>query len=76
MANLVQSRRSFYVENVVDRIEAVSTVFMGLTIGCARCHDHKFDPISMTDYYGLFAFLNNGEDKGNDPGGLHKVPFQ
>ena len=66
----------FYVENTVDRVETVSTVFMGLTVGCARCHDHKFDPVTMADFYGLFAFLNNGEDPGVDPEGLHQFPLQ
>ena len=65
----------FYVENVVDRIETVSTALMGLTMGCARCHDHKFDPITMRDFYSLFAYLNNGQDKGTDPPGLHKQPW-
>jgi len=65
----------FYVENTVDRVETVSTVFMGLTVGCARCHDHKFDPVTMADFYGLFAFLNNGEDPGVDPEGLHQFPY-
>ena len=65
----------FYVENVVDRIETVSTAMMGITIGCARCHDHKFDPFSMRDFYSLFAYFNNGQDKGVDPGGLHARPW-
>ena len=65
----------FYVENVVDRIETVSTALMGLTMGCARCHDHKFDPITMRDFYSLFAYLNNGQEKGTDPRGLHKNPW-
>ena len=64
----------FYVENVVDRIETVSTAMLGITIGCARCHDHKFDPFSMRDFYSLFAYFNNGQDKGVDPGGLHARP--
>ena len=65
----------FYVENVVDRIETVSTALMGMTMGCARCHDHKFDPITMRDFYSLFAYLNNGQEKGTDPRGLHKNPW-
>ena len=43
----------FYVENVIDRVETTSAVWLGLTTGCARCHDHKIDPISIEDYYGL-----------------------
>ena len=48
-----------YVRNVVDRVETTGTVFLGLTVGCARCHDHKFDPIKTKEFYQLFAFFNN-----------------
>jgi hypothetical protein len=48
-----------HVRNVTDQVDTNGTVFMGLTIGCARCHDHKFDPIRARDYYQLFAFFNN-----------------
>ncbi|MDP6763906.1 MAG: PSD1 and planctomycete cytochrome C domain-containing protein [Planctomycetota bacterium] len=48
-----------YVRNVVDRVNTIGTVFMGMTIGCAACHDHKFDPITQREYYGLFGFFNN-----------------
>ena len=45
-------------QNALDDItETTGLVFLGLTIGCARCHDHKFDPIPQTDYYGLQAFF-------------------
>ncbi|MFN7938905.1 MAG: PSD1 and planctomycete cytochrome C domain-containing protein, partial [Bryobacteraceae bacterium] len=54
----------FHVENIVDRISTVGTVWMGLTVGCARCHDHKFDPLTMRDFYGLFAFFNNVPEVG------------
>jgi mono/diheme cytochrome c family protein len=49
----------FRVEAVADRVNTTATVFLGLTIGCARCHDHKFDPLTTKEYYQLFAFLNN-----------------
>jgi hypothetical protein len=48
-----------YVRNVVDQVDTNGTVFLGLTVGCARCHDHKYDPIRSKDYYQLFAFFNN-----------------
>ena len=52
------------VEYVADRVETTSTVWMGLTVGCARCHDHKYDPISQEEYYRFFAFFNNVPERG------------
>jgi hypothetical protein len=54
----------FRVEYVADRVHAFGAVFLGLTVECARCHDHKFDPISMDEYYQLFAFFNNIDEAG------------
>lgn len=54
----------FRVEYVADRAETTSTVWLGLTMGCARCHDHKYDPISQRDFYRMFAFFNNVPEKG------------
>jgi hypothetical protein len=54
----------YRVEYVADRIETTGTVWLGLTIGCARCHDHKYDPITQREYYRLFAFFNNGPESG------------
>lgn len=48
-----------YVRNVMDRIDTNGTVFFGMTLGCAKCHEHKYDPISMKEYYQIFAFFNN-----------------
>ncbi len=55
----------FRVEYIVDRVETVSTVWMGLTTGCARCHDHKYDPISQREFFSLFAFFNQTPEPGN-----------
>ena len=56
----------YQVEYVADRVDTTANVFMGLTVGCARCHDHKFDPISQKDYYRFFAFFNTIAEKGLD----------
>ena len=56
----------FQAKNTFDRVDTTSTVFMGLTVACARCHDHKYDPIKHKDYYGLFAFFNSTADKPLD----------
>jgi mono/diheme cytochrome c family protein len=54
----------FLAEAVADRVETTSTIWLGLTVGCARCHDHKYDPLSQKDYYRLFAFFNNTSENG------------
>jgi hypothetical protein len=54
----------YAVEYVVDRVETTATVWLGLTIGCARCHDHKFDPITQREFYQLYAFFNNVPERG------------
>ncbi len=56
----------FEVEYVVDRVDTTATVWLGLTAGCARCHDHKYDPVSQREYYQLYAFFNNVPEKGID----------
>ncbi|MDG1894900.1 MAG: PSD1 and planctomycete cytochrome C domain-containing protein [Fuerstiella sp.] len=48
-----------HVRNVVDRVVTTGTVFMGLTLDCTRCHDHKFDPLTMKDFYSLYAYFNS-----------------
>ena len=65
--------QEFFVESVVDRVSTTGTVWLGLTVGCARCHDHKFDPIKQKEFYQLFAYFNSiaesgiGQKTGNTP---------
>ena len=51
---------------IKDRVSTVGTVFLGLTVACAECHDHKFDPVSQRDYYQLYAYFNSVPEKGLD----------
>jgi len=60
------------VENVFDRAETTATVWMGLTMTCCRCHDHKFDPILQKEYYGFYAFFNNTSEDGRGRSGAAK----
>ncbi|MDG2223006.1 MAG: PSD1 and planctomycete cytochrome C domain-containing protein [Rubripirellula sp.] len=61
--------------NVIDRVTAVSTSFMGLTVQCAVCHDHKYDPITSRDFYQLYAFFNN-IDANPETGGRSGSDFK
>lgn len=63
-------QEEFRVQAVFDRVETTGAIWLGLTVGCARCHSHKYDAISQREYYRLFAFLNNGNEV-ND----HSVPI-
>ena len=53
-------------EEVVDRTATVGTVWLGLTVGCAQCHDHKYDPVSQKDFYRLFSFFNSADEANID----------
>ncbi len=64
----------YQVEYVVDRVEATSSAFMGLTMGCARCHSHKFDPITHKEFYQFFAFFNSVPEQGLDGRTGNAVP--
>lgn len=63
----------FRVEYVTDRTNTLGTALLGLTLGCAKCHDHKYDPVSQKDYYSLFAFFNSTFEKGGPNYGDEKV---
>lgn len=63
------------VEYVADRVETLGTTWLGLTIGCARCHDHKYDPISQAEFYELFAYFNNVPEWGLGPNNGNSPPF-
>jgi mono/diheme cytochrome c family protein len=65
----------FAVEYVVDRVETTSTTWMGLTMGCARCHEHKFDPISQTEFYELYDFFNRLSEEGKGRRAGNERPF-
>ena len=54
----------YLTEYVADRVETTSTVWLGLTMACARCHDHKYDPLTQKDYYQMFAYFNNLDEYG------------
>jgi mono/diheme cytochrome c family protein len=55
-------KEQFRVESVVDRVNTTGTVWLGLTIGCCRCHDHKYDPLTQREFYQIFAFFNNQDE--------------
>ncbi|HET7216819.1 MAG TPA: DUF1553 domain-containing protein [Vicinamibacterales bacterium] len=65
----------YQVEYVMDRVEATSSAFMGLTMGCARCHAHKYDPITHKEFYQFYAFFNNVPEKGLDGRTGNAAPF-
>ena len=59
----------------VDRVNTTAQVWLGLTMACSQCHDHKFDPLTMVDYYRMFAYFNTLGDKGSDGNaGINAIP--
>jgi Protein of unknown function (DUF1553)/Protein of unknown function (DUF1549)/Planctomycete cytochrome C len=64
-----------YTRNVVDQVAAFGTVFMGMTLECAVCHDHKYDPVKQRDFYQLFAFFNNIDGDPETPGRDQQPPI-
>jgi hypothetical protein len=60
------------IENIMDRVETTSATWMGLTMGCCRCHDHKYDPLPMKDFYSFFAFFNNVPESGTIQGASNR----
>ena len=65
----------YQTEYVVDRVETTATVWLGLTMGCARCHDHKYDPIKQKEFYQFFAFFNTVPERGLDGRKGNSKPF-
>jgi len=65
----------FLARNTFDRVDTTSTVMLGLTVGCAKCHDHKYDPIKQADYYGLYAYFNSTQDDPLDGNIALPPPF-
>jgi len=65
----------YAVEYVVDRVDTTATVWLGLTLGCARCHDHKYDPITQKEFYSVFAYFNNVPEYGRAIKDGNSPPF-
>ncbi len=65
----------YQTEYVVDRVDTTATVWLGLTMGCARCHDHKYDPIKQTDFYRFYAFFNTIDEEGLDGKRGNATPY-
>ena len=65
----------YRVSYIADKIDTVSSTFMGLTVKCAQCHDHKYDPISQEDYYRFYAFFNSATENGKGATNGNTAPF-
>ncbi len=60
------------IENIIDRVETTSFTWLGLTMNCCRCHDHKYDPLTQKDFYSFFAFFNNVAESGTIQGASNR----
>ena len=69
----------WFVETVIDRVETTGTTWLALTMSCARCHDHKYDPISQKEFFEFFAYFNSNDESGvlaaNGKNGFNTAPF-
>jgi uncharacterized membrane protein YfcA len=66
--------KEYLAKAVMDRVNTTATVWLGTTLACAQCHDHKYDPFTQKDYYRLYAFFNNVPEKGLDGEKGNPVP--
>lgn len=66
-------KEQFRIESVIDRVNTTATVFLGLTLACAQCHDHKYDPFTQKEYFQFYAFLNNDEEPTIDVGAPEQI---
>lgn len=64
----------YIVKYAVDRVDTVSTIFLGMTVACAQCHDHKYDPVSQREFYQLFAFFNSTAEAAMDGNAIAPPP--
>ena len=72
-------QEEYRVKAVKDRLTTTATAWLGLTVGCAECHDHKYDPISLADYYRLYGFFNSTEElslPSDKPGSRYETEYQ
>ncbi len=65
----------FAAEYVIDRVDTTATVFLGLTAGCARCHNHKYDPLTQKEFYQLYSYFNNIPENGKARRQGNSAPF-
>src|SRR5262249_27316903 len=66
--------KEYLAKAVMDRVSTTATVWLGTTLGCAQCHDHKYDPLTQKDFYRFYAFFNNVPEKGLDGARGNPIP--